>query len=149
MKIEGEHQVGAPRERVWALLNDPAVLQRAVPGIKELEAVGPDVYRGVIELAVGPVRGAFEGKIQITDKVPPERVSIIVEGRGRPGTVKARGDLQLLEQDGGTLVRYAGDAQVTGLLMSVGHRLFGGVAREMAGKFFGGLVREIEQSGRA
>jgi len=146
MKVEGEHTVAAPRERVWTLLNDPGVLQRATPGVKELQPIGEDTYRAVIELAVGPVRGTFEGKITITEKVPPERVTMIVEGSGRPGTLKARGDLQLVAQNGSTLVRYTGDAQVTGVLMSVGHRLFGGVAKEMAGKFFSALAREIEQA---
>ena len=146
MKVEGEHTVAAPRERVWTLLNDPGVLQRATPGVKELQPIGEDTYRAVIELAVGPVRGTFEGKISITEKVPPERVTMIVEGSGRPGTLKARGDLQLVAQNGSTLVRYTGDAQVTGVLMSVGHRLFGGVAKEMAGKFFSALAREIEQA---
>ncbi len=146
MKVEGEHTVAAPRERVWVLLNDPGVLQRATPGVKELQPIGEDTYRAVIELAVGPVRGTFEGKITITEKVPPERVTMIVEGSGRPGTLKARGDLQLVAQNGSTLVRYTGDAQVTGVLMSVGHRLFGGVAKEMAGKFFSALAREIEQA---
>jgi len=146
MKVEGEYTVAAPRERVWTLLNDPGVLQRATPGVKELQPIGEDTYRAVIELAVGPVRGTFEGKITITEKVPPERVTMIVEGSGRPGTLKARGDLQLVAQNGSTLVRYTGDAQVTGVLMSVGHRLFGGVAKEMAGKFFSALAREIEQA---
>ncbi len=146
MKVEGEYTVAAPRERVWTLLNDPGVLQRATPGVKELQPIGDDTYRAVIELAVGPVRGTFEGKISITEKVPPERVTMIVEGSGRPGTLKARGDLQLVAQNGSTLVRYTGDAQVTGVLMSVGHRLFGGVAKEMAGKFFSALAREIEQA---
>lgn len=146
MKVEGEHTVAAPRERVWTLLNDPGVLQRATPGVKELQSIGADAYRAVIELAVGPVRGTFEGKITLTEKVPPERVTMIVEGSGRPGTVKARGDLHLVAQNGSTLVRYTGDAQVTGVLMSVGHRLFGGVAKEMAGKFFSALAREIEQA---
>jgi len=146
MKVEGEYTVAAPRERVWTLLNDPGVLQRATPGVKELQPIGDDTYRAVIELAVGPVRGTFEGKISITEKVPPERVTMIVEGSGRPGTLKARGELQLVAQNGSTLVRYTGDAQVTGVLMSVGHRLFGGVAKEMAGKFFSALAREIEQA---
>ena len=146
MKVEGEYTVAAPRERVWTLLNDPGVLQRATPGVKELQPIGDDTYRAVIELAVGPVRGTFEGKISITEKVPPERVTMIVEGSGRPGTLKARGELQLVAQNGSTLVRYTGDAQVTGVLMSVGHRLFGGVAKEMAGKFFSALAREIEHA---
>ncbi len=36
MKIEGEHSLPAPRERVWAALNDPDVLTRITPGLKGL-----------------------------------------------------------------------------------------------------------------
>ena len=149
MKVEGQHTVAASRDRVWELLNDPGVLQRATPGCKELHPLGDDQYRAVLELQVGPVRGTFEGKIQITEKVSPERLTILVEGSGRPGTIKARGDLRLEPQGSSTIVHYTGDAQVTGVLMSVGHRLFGGVAKEMAGRFFTALTREIEQADRA
>jgi len=147
VKVEGEHTVTAPRERVWALLNDPGVLQRATPGCKELHPLGDDTYRAVLELAVGPVKGTFEGKIQITEKTPPERLTILIDGSGRPGTVRARGDLRLEARGQSTVVHYVGDAQVTGVLMSVGHRLFGGVAKQLAGQFFGALAREIERAG--
>ncbi|HEV8340158.1 MAG TPA: carbon monoxide dehydrogenase subunit G [bacterium] len=147
MKVEGEHTVAAPRERVWTLLNDPGVLQRATPGCKELHPLGDDTYRAVLELAVGPVKGTFEGKVQIAEKTPPERLTIVVEGSGRPGTVRARGDLRLEERGQITVVHYTGDAQVTGVLMSVGHRLFGGVAKQLAGQFFSALAREIERAG--
>lgn len=139
--------MAAPRERVWALLNDPGVLQRATPGCKELHPLGDDTYRAVLELAVGPVKGTFEGKIQIAEKAPPERLTIVLEGNGRPGTIRARGNLQLEARGQSTIVHYTGDAQVTGVLMSVGHRLFGGVAKQLAGQFFGSLAREIERAG--
>jgi len=149
VKVEGEHTISAPRERVWDLLNDPAVLQRATPGCKELHPLGDDTYRAVLELAVGPVKGTFESKIQIAEKSPPERLAIVVEGNGRPGTVRARGDLRLEARGQSTVVHYTGDAQVTGVLMSVGHRLFGGVAKQLAGQFFSSLARELERAGGA
>lgn len=149
MKVEGQHVVDAPRERVWELLNDPQVLQRATPGVTELHALGPDTYRAVIELQVGPVKGTFEGKISITNKVPPERMTMTVEGSGRPGTVRAIGELKLEPDGGRTLVNYTGDVAATGVLMSVGHRLFGGVARQMAGQFFASLQREVERAARS
>lgn len=149
MKVEGQHVVDAPRERVWELLNDPQVLQRATPGVKELHPLGPDTYRAVMELQVGPVKGTFDGKISITNKVPPERLTMTVEGSGRPGSVRATGELKLEPQDGRTLVRYSGDVQATGVLMSVGHRLFGGVTRQMAGQFFTSLQREVERAAKS
>ncbi|HXF83057.1 MAG TPA: carbon monoxide dehydrogenase subunit G [bacterium] len=143
MKVEGSYTFAAPRERVWTLLNDPAVLARATPGVKRLEPQGPDTYKATIEVAVGPVKGAYDGTVSITDKAPPERLTLRVEGGGRPGTIRATGELRLEEQDGQTVVHYVGDAQVTGIVASVGHRLMGGVARQMAGEFFKGIEREL------
>ncbi len=143
MKIEGEHSLPAPRERVWAALNDPDVLTRVTPGLKTLKPAGADAYDATIELAVGPVKGAYQGTVKITDKTPPEKMTIVVEGGGRPGTIRATGALTLEAKDAATLVHYVGDAQVTGVLMSVGHRLFGGVAKQMAGEFFKALEREV------
>lgn len=143
MRIEGQHLLPAPREEVWAALNDPEVLTKVTPGIKRLAPTGDDTYDATIELVVGPVRGAYQGKARITDKAPPETMTLVVEGGGRTGTIRATGVLTLEAQDAGTLVRYAGDAQVTGILMSVGHRLFGGVAKQLAGEFFKALEREV------
>jgi carbon monoxide dehydrogenase subunit G len=124
-------------------LNDPGVLTKATPGLKALTPRGEDAYDATIELAVGPVRGSYQGTARITDKAPPEKMTIVVEGSGRPGTIKATGALTLETQGHGTLVRYVGDVQVTGVLMSVGHRLFGGVAKQLAAQFFKAVEREV------
>lgn len=145
MKVEGTYTLPAPRDTVWALLNDPAVLARATPGIKRLDPEGGDRYRATIELGVGPVKGAYDGKVSITDKVPPERLTLRIEGGGKPGTIRATGELRLEERDGTTVVNYTGDAQITGLIASVGHRLIGGVAKQMAGEFFKALERELQK----
>ena len=68
---------------------------------------------------------------------------LIVEGGGKPGTIRASGELNLEEQDGRTVIAYSGDAQITGLIASVGHRLIGGVAKQMATEFFKALEREL------
>jgi len=54
--------------------------------------------------------------------------------------------LRLEEQGGSTLVTYSGDAQVTGLVASVGHRLIGGVAKQMTADFFKALERELKDA---
>jgi len=145
MKVEGTYTLPAPRDKVWALLNDPAVLERATPGIKKLDPEGDDRYKATIEVGIGPVKGAYDGKVSITDKVPPERMTLRVEGGGKPGTIRATGELRLEERGGQTVVNYTGDAQITGLIASVGHRLIGGVAKQMASEFFKALERELQK----
>jgi len=146
MRVEGTYTLPAPRERIWALLNDPAVLARVTPGVKELTPEGADTYKATLEVGVGPVKGTYSGQVSITDKTPPERMTLRVEGGGRPGTIRATGELHLEDHDGRTAVRYVGDAQITGLVASVGHRLMGGVAKQMAGEFFKALEGELTRS---
>jgi hypothetical protein len=146
MKVEGTYTLPAPRQRVWDMLIDPAVLAKTTPGVKKLEPLGDDRYKATIEVGVGPVRGTYDGQVSITDKQAPERMRLTVEGGGRPGTLKATGELRLEEQAGSTLVAYTGEAQVTGLVASVGHRLIGGVAKQMAADFFKALERELSNA---
>ena len=146
MKIEGQHVFPAPRERVWRALNDPATLTKATPGLKALKPTGPDTYDATIELAVGPVKGSYAGKVRIIDKVEPDKMTITVEGGGKPGTIRASGALTLEGNGDSTTVKYVGDAQVTGVLISVGSRLIPGVAKQMAGEFFKSLEREVAKS---
>jgi len=54
MKVNGTATLNASADRVWAALNDPAVLVRTIPGCEQLEAVGPDSYRMTITAGVAP-----------------------------------------------------------------------------------------------
>ncbi|NUP64574.1 MAG: carbon monoxide dehydrogenase, partial [Nonomuraea sp.] len=42
MKVAGSAVIGVQRDRVWAALQDPAVLVRTIPGCERLEETGPD-----------------------------------------------------------------------------------------------------------
>ncbi len=63
MKIEGTHELSAPRERVYALITDPEVLRRCIPGCESLEKTGEDTYAAIIKAGVGMVKGTFKGNV--------------------------------------------------------------------------------------
>jgi len=136
MKIEGTSDVPAPRDRVWAALLDPKTLVNVIPGCETLEAIGPDEYKAVMKIGVGPVKGTFEGKVRLFDQAAPNRYRMAVEGTGAPGFVRGEAAIELAEMEGGTHVTCSGDVQVGGLIASVGQRLLGGVSRMMLEQFF-------------
>ncbi len=142
MQISGTHKLPMSRDQVWQLLNDPEVLARVTPGVKELEPDGPDRFKAKLELAVGPVRGSFEGHVEVRDKQASSELTLYVEGQGRAGDIVAKGRIKLTEDDGETLVNYEGDAQITGTLAAVGSRLFSGIAKRLATLFFQKLEEE-------
>jgi hypothetical protein len=143
MTLEGTHHFSAPRDRVWAVFNDPAVLARATPGCERLDPVGPDEFEATLSVGVAAVKGIYQGRLAITDKKPPEGYTLRVEGSGRPGFVKGEGRLTLTEQDGGTLATIRAEAQVGGVIAAVGQRLIGAAARMLMEQFFSALEAEV------
>jgi carbon monoxide dehydrogenase subunit G len=52
-------------------MQDPEVLARVIPGCESLEKIGPDEYRMKMKMALASLSGAFEGKVQITNRRRP------------------------------------------------------------------------------
>jgi carbon monoxide dehydrogenase subunit G len=136
MKVAGSATLHAPREKVWAALNDPAVLVRTIPGCQQLEEVGPDRYRMTIVAGVASVKGSYQGDVALTDQQQPGSFTLRASGAGAPGTVSADVKVVLTEQDGGTRLDYDADAVVGGVVGGVGQRVLTGVAKKTAGEFF-------------
>jgi carbon monoxide dehydrogenase subunit G len=132
MHIEGEYIFNGPREEVWDVVRDPEVLATALPGTQDLEQVTENEYQGAMHVRVGPVAGAFSGRIVVSDEVPPESCTLTVDGRGAPGFANGTGHIQLIEQeDGTTLMKYEGEMQIGGKLASVGQRLLDTASKSM------------------
>lgn len=142
MKVVGSHVIAAPRERIWQLLNNPEVLARCTPGVTRMVPDGEDRYLATLKLGVGPVRGTFEGYLEVSDKYEPETMILEVAGNGGPGGVRARGEITLAPDGNGTVVHYQGEPQLSGRLATVGARLLTGIAKKMAGQFFSQLEEE-------
>ena len=142
MKIEGTHELNAPRERVYALITDPEVLRRCIPGCESLEKTGENTYAAIMKAGVGVVKGTFKGNVKLEEMRPPEHYRIVVDGKGGPGFVKGTGDFDLEEKDGATLIRYSGEMQVGGTIAGIGQRMIEGAAKMMASRFFTALETE-------
>ena len=136
MKVTGSATFHAPREKVWAALNDPAVLVRTIPGCQQLEEVGPDSYRMTITAGVASIKGTYQGEVALTDQDQPGAFTLRASGAGAPGTVSADVQVTLEELDGGTRLGYDADAVVGGVIGGVGQRVLSGVAKKTAGEFF-------------
>ncbi|HVS21467.1 MAG TPA: carbon monoxide dehydrogenase subunit G [Pyrinomonadaceae bacterium] len=144
MKIEGTHELHAPRERVYAALIDPEVLQRCIPGCESLEKTDENSYAAILKAGVGAIKGTFKGNVKLEDMRAPEHYRIVVDGKGGPGFVKGSGDFDLEEKNGGTLIKYTGEMQVGGTIAGIGQRMIQGAAKMMASRFFTALEAEAQ-----
>ncbi|MQA82864.1 MAG: carbon monoxide dehydrogenase [Streptosporangiales bacterium] len=144
MKVTGNAVVRAEPDRVYAALNDPAVLVRTIPGCESLEALGDDRYRVSVNAGVASIRGTYDGEVTLSEQSPPASFVLRAQGSGAPGTVDANVRVTLeSDGDGGTRVAYDADAVVGGMVGGVGQRMLTSVSRRMAGEFFGNVERDL------
>src|SRR5215213_7244260 len=144
MKIEGTHEIRASRGRVFQVLTDPEVLKRCIPGCERLEETGEHAYAVTMRAGVGSIKGQFTGNVKLEDMRPPEHFLMTVDGKGQPGFLKGKGEIDLEEKEGTTAVSYKGDIQVGGTIAGVGQRMIQGAARMMAAQFFTAIEAEAQ-----
>ena len=142
MKLEGNNQLNASRERVYQALVTREVLQRCIPGCERLEQTGDNTFNATIRAGVGSIKGVFNGSVRLEDLREPEHFRMVVDGKGPPGFLKGSGDLNLEPQGSTTLVKYSGEVQVGGTIASVGQRMIQGTVKMMATQFFTALEAE-------
>ncbi|MBY0323178.1 MAG: carbon monoxide dehydrogenase subunit G [Reyranella sp.] len=138
MEIKGEYKIAAPRDKVFAALNDPAVLQACIPGCESLEKTSDTEMKAKVRMRIGPVSASFTGKVTLSDIDPPNGYKISGEGQGgAAGFAKGGAVVTLREDAGDTVLNYNVDAQVGGKIAQVGARLIDGTAKKLADEFFG------------
>jgi len=143
MKLEGDYWFEATVPEVWSALFDPVILAAVMPGCEKLELVDGQ-YVGEIKVKVGPIQGKFTGKVDLKDKDEPHSYTMVVDGRGAPGFVKATAGVKLTADGAGTRVFYDTDAQIGGKIASVGQRLIEASARAIVAQSLEGLHTNIK-----
>ncbi len=144
MAITGEYRIAAPREAVWAALNDPEVLKACIPGCEELTKLSDTEIDARVAAALGPVRATFATRIQLSDMNPPESYTISGEGKAAAGFGKGSAQVSLTEDGAVTVLRYSADLRLGGKLAQVGSRLLEGATRQLADQFFDAFAQRLD-----
>ena len=144
MNLDGSAVLHADPEKVWAVITDPAVLARTIPGCESLEQTGNDAYKMNVTVGVGAIRGSYAGEVKLSDQQRPTSYVMHASGAGGPGNVRATVTINLEPADGGTTtLTYSADAVIGGPVAGVGQRMITGVAKRMAGQFFTAIDDEL------
>jgi len=150
MEMKGEYTLLVQQTELWRLLNDPEVLAKIIPGCNTVRAVGVDRYEMGLKLQVGSVSGEYMGSVEIFEKQEPLHYVLTVEGQGSIGFMKGSAAFDLAPQgEDQSLLRYAGSAEVGGVVAGVGQRVLSGVAKFLAGRFFKALEKHIDEGKKA
>ena len=145
MQMNDSERIPAPKEKVWAALNDHEILKQCIPGCEFLDMSSPTEMTATVVFKVGPVKATFGGKVTLSDLDPPNSYRISGEGSGGvAGFAKGGATVALADKDGGTLLSYNVEAQIGGKLAQLGQRLINGTAKKLADEFFANFAKAVQ-----
>ena len=96
MELSDEIIINAPKEKVYAALNDPEILQQCIPGCEELIKHSDTELEAKVVLKIGPVKAKFSGDVQLDTAGAPDAFSLTGQGNGgAAGHAKGGADVTL------------------------------------------------------
>ena len=137
MDMQDSQLIRAPREMVWAGLNDIEVLKACIPGCDSIEKLSDTEMEARVTLKIGPVKASFSGRVTFSNIDPPNGYTISGEGQGGvAGHARGGADVRLEADGENTMLHYTVRAEVGGKIAQLGARLIDGTAKKLAGEFF-------------
>jgi len=144
LEINGQQHIPAPRERVWAALNDADVLKACILGCDELEKLSETELKSVVTAKFGPIKAKFKADISIEDIDPACSCKLVGAGQGGvAGFANGVASIALSDDGEGTLLRYSVDFSVGGKIAQIGSRLLKGTTVKIVDHFFETLPNEL------
>lgn len=149
MQMNDSQKIPAPRQAVWAALNDPEILCGCIPGCQSLEMTDSHDMVATVAVKIGPVKATFKGKVSLLDLDAPNGYRIVGEGSGGIAGFAKGGAIVRLEDDGpdATVLHYSVESQVGGKLAQLGSRMIDSVAKKLANEFFNSFSAALDKPG--
>jgi carbon monoxide dehydrogenase subunit G len=136
--VHGERRFEAPRERVFELLTDPAVIAAAMPMVRSHEVVDADHWLAKVKPPL-PLAPAIAIRFEVQERRPPEHAALRAHGGG--ADVLSRFDLA--DDDGATLMHWQTELSLSGVLGRLAGPGLDAVAHRQAARTLDEVTRRL------
>jgi carbon monoxide dehydrogenase subunit G len=138
MTIDDAFDIDASIDRVWPVFGDVPRVASCIPNAEITEVIDDKTYRAKVAVKVGPVNVAYNATITIVsmdDATHTATIDIVGdEAKGRGG-MKAQVIARAEATAEKTHVTLHTEAQISGVVATVGGRLIESVARKTVAEF--------------
>ena len=147
MKVEGTRSYAAARERVWAVLNDPAEMAGLMPGVESFEILDDTHWKAKVKvpLGLGSLRMSID--FEKAESRPPEHARLQAKGKGVGAIMSMETQFDLSEEDHGTGMRWEADVRILGQVASMGQRVVQPIVTQQVNNVLTALDKRVAAKG--
>lgn len=141
IKFDGEFSVPVSQEEAYEVLSDPEKFAPLLPTYKSLEMKDEKTAIVKVKVGVGKIRGTATIALVLEENICPTRAAYSGKGKIMGSAFNLATAFELTETDGGgTLVKWEGELDMFGKLVS----LAGGLIRPLAKKDITRLIDALQ-----
>jgi len=146
MEFSGEFTVDGTPDELWKYFTDPDILMDCAPGCNKMELETPSHIVAGLTVGVGSVKPSFDVEGVVTACDRPNRLEIEAAGEASRNSFEVTAWQELQDNgDGTTTVTWQANAEISGIIASLGERAIGSVADKLVNEFF----QELEDHANA
>ena len=148
MHYDGSFEVPVARQKVYDFVTDPSKISSIFPDVQDVKIIDKDNIALKAKVGISFIRGMMDVKLNIVEHNPPGFTRMKAKGNGLSSSVELENTFTIEESGGGkgSVVKWAADAKIAGLMASVGSRLIDAAAQKYVAEIIGSLKEKLASS---
>jgi carbon monoxide dehydrogenase subunit G len=143
VKVEGTKELSAPREVVWAVINDPEQMAGLMPGVESFEIVDDRHWNAKVKVPLGLGGLKMKMNFEKLEERPPEYASMNAKGTGVGAMMNMTTQFTLSESEGGTSMAWEADVKIAGPVGAMGQRVLQPIINQQVGNVLTALEQRV------
>lgn len=146
MKVQGTKQLSAPRDKVWAVLNDPAQMAKLMPGVEGFEIKDDRHWTAAVKVPLGLGGLKMTISFEKLEERPPEFSSLNAKGKGVGAMMNMTTSFTLSEAGQQTSMDWEADVRIAGPVGSMGQRVLQPIVNQQVTNVLAALDRLVSET---
>jgi hypothetical protein len=146
--VSGTKELGAPREAVWGVINEPSEMAKLMPGVESFEIADERHWTAKVKVPLG--LGALNMTINFEklEERPPEFASMRAKGQGVGALMDMTTSFTLSEAgEGATSMTWEADVKIAGPVGAMGQRVLQPIVNQQVSQVLAALEQRVTEAG--
>lgn len=146
MRVEGTRDFEASRERVWAVISDPAGMAGLMPGVEGFEVIDDTHWRAKVKVPLGLGGLKMTMDFEQLEERPLEFASMRGKGKGMGAMMDMTTSFTLSGEGDTTHMEWSADVKLAGVLGSMGQRVLQPIINQQVGNVLTALEAKVAEA---
>jgi hypothetical protein len=142
--VSGTKELGAPRETVWGVINEPVEMAKLMPGVESFEIHDERHWTAKVKVPLGLGGLKMTMNFEKLEEREPEFASMRAKGQGVGALMDMTTSFTLSETDGGTSMAWEADVKIAGPVGAMGQRVLQPIVNQQVSQVLAALEERVK-----